>query len=117
MTAVEVANVDVAPATATLAVGERFQFNARVEDATGRELHRDILWNSTASQIATVTSTGEVLALGPGTATISATSGGVRGEATVQVSGEAVARVEVQPLATSVQPGDSVRFQATAFAT
>jgi uncharacterized protein YjdB len=63
-----------------------------------------------------VTSSGEVLALSPGSATISATSGGVRGEATVQVSGEPVARVEVQPLATTVAPGDSVRFQATAFA-
>ena len=116
VTAVEVARVEVAPPTATLIIGERVQFSARVEDASGRELQREIQWNSTASQIATVTSTGEVLGLSPGTATISATTGGVRGEATVQVSGEPVARVEVQPLATTVEPGDSVRFQATAFA-
>jgi uncharacterized protein YjdB len=116
VTAVEVATVEVSPPTASLLIGERVQFSARIEDASGRQLSREIQWNSTASQIATVTSSGEVLALSPGSATISATSGGVRGEATVQVSGEPVARVEVQPLATTVAPGDSVRFQATAFA-
>ncbi|MGH7500515.1 MAG: beta strand repeat-containing protein [Longimicrobiales bacterium] len=116
VTAVEVASVEIEPGTATLTVGERRQFTARVEDSSGRQLSRDIFWNSSASQIATVTSTGEVLALGSGTATISATAAGVRGEATVVVSGEPVERVEVQPLSTSVQPGDSVQFTATAFA-
>ncbi len=113
VTAVDVGRVVVTPGNAQITIGQRMTFAARVEDATGRELPRTVVWNTSAPNVAAVTSAGEVLALAAGTARISASSGGVAGEAVVTIVGKPVARVELQPSIASVTVGDSVRFQAT----
>ncbi|MCI0437240.1 MAG: Ig-like domain-containing protein [Gemmatimonadetes bacterium] len=113
VTAVEVVRVVVTPGTAQITIGNRMSFTVRIEGPGGRELERPVIWSTSAPAIAAVTSSGEVLALGTGTARITASSGGVTGEAMVTVMGRPVARVEIQPPVASVPVGDSARFQAT----
>jgi hypothetical protein len=65
----------VTPNQLTLPIGATFLLAATVRDADGRPLtDRTIGWISAAPEIATVSSTGRVTALAPGTATITAHS-------------------------------------------
>ena len=83
-----VATVTVSPGSLTLAVGQTGQLTATVRDGAGTVLTgRPITWTTNAGGVATVNGSGLVQALGAGTATITATSEGKTGTATVQVSG------------------------------
>jgi uncharacterized protein YjdB len=101
VTAVPVASVTVSPSDVTLAQGATRQLTATVRDSTGATVSdRLVTWNTSSAAIATVSSTGEVRANGPGTATITATAEGVSGTARVTVTAAAPivpvpARVEI----------------------
>jgi serine/threonine protein kinase len=78
----------VSPGNASLATGESLQLSATGHYAD-RSLHRltdGIAWRSSDRAVVTITSGGLAKAVGPGTATISATSNGVSGSATLTVS-------------------------------
>jgi uncharacterized protein YjdB len=90
-----VARVTVAPGTVSLAVGATRTLTATTTDASGSPLAgRAVSWSSSATSVATVTSAGLVRAVGPGTATITATSEGVSGTASVTVTAP-VARIDL----------------------
>ncbi len=79
-----VTSVEVTPATQTLtAFGETFQFSAVAKDAGGRTVAgRTFTWTSSDEVVATVdAATGLATAVGNGTATITARTGGVSGSA------------------------------------
>ena len=80
--------VRVSPATAELgAPGATVQLTAEVLDQNGREMDAAaVLWVSAAPDVATVSPSGLVTAIGSGTAVISASAGGVSGTATVTVT-------------------------------
>lgn len=81
-----VASVTVTPAESAILVGETVQLSAATLDATGATLTgRTVTWSTADAQIASVAS-GLVTAVGPGSATITATSEGQSGTATVTVS-------------------------------
>ena len=81
-----VALVDVAPLTASLAVGLTVKLTATPKSASGAALPgRAITWLSSTPAFATVDSTGLVRALSPGQVTISATSEGQVGTSSVIV--------------------------------
>ena len=111
-----VASVAVSPTSATLVVGQTVQLEAQPRDASGRPLDgRAVTWSTNRLDIATVTSTGIVAAISPGTATITASSEGRSGAATILVQAPSVSRVEVTPTSATVDVGGSFRLTATVY--
>lgn len=72
-----VATLSIIPATGTVGVGSTFQLTVTLFNSAGSQLSgRSINWTSSNTSVATVSTTGTVRALVPGTATITATSEG-----------------------------------------
>src|SRR5207253_5002745 len=83
-------------------------------DAGGTPLSgRTVTWSSSNTTVATVSNSGLVSGVTPGTATITATSEGKSGTSSVTVTNVPVATVEVTPPSASVQAGQTVQLTAT----
>jgi acetyl esterase/lipase len=81
------ASVEVSPSESGLLQGQTATLTARVLDEQGRPLDgATVAWNSGDTDVASVDAGGIVTAHTPGTATITATSGGRSGSAEVSVS-------------------------------
>src|SRR5207253_4712818 len=81
---VPVAAVAVTPPTVTIPQGQTVQLTATPQDASGNALGgRVITWASGNTAVATVSGSGLVRAVAPGAATITATSEGQSGTASV----------------------------------
>jgi hypothetical protein len=92
-----VASVTVAPASATLAVGQTVQLTATPRDSSGAPLvGRSVTWSSGNPAVATVSAAGLVTAAGAGATTITATSEGRSGTASVTVAASSGATVLFQ---------------------
>ncbi|HEU4720039.1 MAG TPA: Ig-like domain-containing protein, partial [Gemmatimonadaceae bacterium] len=90
-----VSRVSVTPSTISMASGDKQTLAASAQDASGTVLTgKTVVWASSNTQVATVAS-GEVTALGSGTANITATVEGVSGTAVVTVAKLPVASVSV----------------------
>ena len=84
---VAVASVQVTPATPTIQVAQTVQLSATARDANNNILTGlPVTWGSDALPIATVSPTGLVTGVAQGTATITATIGGVDGTTLVTVT-------------------------------
>jgi uncharacterized protein YjdB len=95
---IPVATVTVAPATATVLVTQTKQFTATTKDAQGNTLTgRLVTWASSNTNVATVDATGLATAKTLGTATITATSEGKSGTATLTVNPVPVFSVSITP--------------------
>jgi uncharacterized protein YjdB len=82
-----VALVEVTPPSATILNGEDVQLSATTRDAAGNSLsNRVVAWSTSASEIATVNSSGKVTGVASGTATITAAAEGQSGTATITVN-------------------------------
>ncbi len=81
---IQVESVELSASELSMSPGQTGTLTASVspDNATGR----DITWESSDPAVATVDQDGNVTAVGPGTAVISATAGGVRAECVVTVS-------------------------------
>jgi len=109
-----VASVTVAPATLPLTVGQTGTLTATTRDAANNVLtDRAITWTSSAEGVATVAPNGTVTAVAPGSATITATSEGKSGTATVTVTAIPVASVTVDPATVSLTTGGTQQITAT----
>lgn len=109
-----VASVTVAPATRELTPGATVQLSATMRDAAGNTLAgRVVSWSTSNNGVATVSSAGIVtaVALG-GPVTITATSEGQTGIASVTVVAPVVTAVAVSPAATSVANGGTTPLTA-----
>jgi uncharacterized protein YjdB len=114
VTLAPVASVTVAPSSANVAITGTVQLTATPKDANGNPLTgRAISWSSSDNTIATVSSSGLVTGVAAGTVTITATSEGKSGTASVTVAGAPVATVTVTPATASVQAGQTVQLTAT----
>ena len=83
---VPVSTVAVTPASANIGAGQYTQLETTLRDAAGNVVTgRTVTWTTDNPTIADVTASGRVLAVASGTATITATSEGKRGTATVAV--------------------------------
>ena len=113
-----VATVVVSPSSASLVVGQALAFEADPRSASGQPLSgRVVTWSSNPSQVASVSSSGLVIAVAPGTATITASSEGRSGTAHVVVEAPTVQRVEVTPATATIAEGTSFRLTATVYDT
>src|SRR5207249_4539476 len=111
---VPVASVVVNPATATVVVGATTQLSAVTKDAAGSVLSgRVISWTSSNTAIATVSAAGLVMGVAAGSATITATSEGKSGTASVTVAIVPVASVTVSPATAVVLVGATVQLTTT----
>jgi uncharacterized protein YjdB len=83
---VPVASVAVTPGTATLQIGQTQQFTATARDAAGNTITgKTFTWNSSNPAVATVDGSGLVRAVSAGNASITASTDGRSGSATVTV--------------------------------
>ena len=111
---VPVATVSVSPASATVAAGQAIQLTATPKDANGNPLTgRTVTWSSSNTSVAIADVNGNVTALAPGSATITATSEGQSGTAAITVTNVAVNSVTVSPAPATVQQGQTVQLTAT----
>ena len=95
--ALPVGSVTVAPQSASIRTGKTATFVATVKDSLGNVVtNRVVSWSSSNSGVATVNG-GVVTGVTVGTATITATSEGKSGTATINVTAIPVASVVVSP--------------------
>jgi trimeric autotransporter adhesin len=115
VTTTPVASVVVQPGAVDVQVGKTYQLVASVLDAAQNPLSgRPVNWTSGTPAVATVNSnTGLVTAIAPGTTRITATAGGVSGNATVTVSPVPVATVSLSPGNSTIVQNAQVSFTAT----
>lgn len=107
--------VVVSPSSATLLVTEQLQLSATVTDAQGNPLSgRTVTWASNNTAVATVSATGNVTAVSPGTATITGTSGSAHGNAMITVKLVPVVTVNVNPSAVSLFTTQTAQLGVTA---
>ena len=111
---VPVSEVRVTPASSTLIVGGSRTLSAQARSASGTVIAgREVTWTSGAPGIATVSASGAVSAVSPGTAVIAATIDGVSGLATVTVQPRAIATVTITPAAPEISVGQQSQLTAT----
>src|SRR5258706_959009 len=108
-----VASVRVSPSSHNPHVTRNAQLTATLPDAAGNSLSgRLITWSSTAPSVASVSASGMVSAVAVGSPTITATSEGQSGTASVNVALVPVATVTVTPGSAGLRPGASMQFAA-----
>lgn len=113
VTQVPVATVAAVLTASNIIVGGTTQAISTLKDGNGNILTgRAVVWTSTNTSIATVTSTGVVTGVAVGTATIGATSEGQTGSAELTVSAVPVATVHVSLAQGSVVVGASTNATA-----
>jgi uncharacterized protein YjdB len=109
-----VATVAVVPSPLSMTVGQTTQLTATLKDALGSVLSgRTVSWSSSNSAVATVSPQGMLTAVAPGSATISATSEGKSGTASVTITNVAVGSVTIQPQGPSILLGGNAQLSAT----
>lgn len=111
-----VATVSVSPSSASLVPTQVTQFTATPADASGNPMSGQVVqWSSTAAAVASVDGTGQVTGLAVGSTTITATSGGRSGTATVTVAESflPVDRVFISPSAVLVPVGTTITVPPT----
>src|SRR5207237_7701785 len=98
-----VATVTVAPATASILTNATVQLTATLKDAGGNTLTgRTVVWSSNASAATVNSGSGLVTGVTAGTATITATSEGVKGTSLVTGTKAGVAAATVAPATAGV---------------
>jgi uncharacterized protein YjdB len=108
-----VATVNVTPPTATIFIGATAQLGAQALSASGTALTgRTVTWIAGAPSVATVSVTGVVTAISPGTVLIVAVIDGVSGTAMVTVRAHPVATVTITPTTPAVLVAGSTQLTA-----
>lgn len=123
--ALRIARIDVSPPTVALTTGESARLEATPRDAGGIEVtEAAVVWNSSNPAVANVSDDGNVAAVAPGNAAITARSGGSSATVAVLVSAPRarptalarpadVASVGISPPSASTAVGESVQLEAT----
>jgi uncharacterized protein YjdB len=118
-----VASIDVSASSTALLVGVVDSTTlgvstatATVKDASGNTLSgRTVSWTSSATDVATVSSTGVIKAVGIGTANIIGSSGGKQDQISVNVTRPGVARIGGVPATISLAVGATDTLTVTLY--
>jgi len=110
VSAVDVFQVTVQPSAAQITVGGTFQLSATAFDVAGHDLRRTASWASSDPGVATVSPSGLVTAAATGSATVTATVEGKKGQAVISVVPRPPASVALIPPSASLQAGDSIQL-------
>jgi hypothetical protein len=110
--------VSVTPLAPWIQVGDTMHMEAIVRNAAARTLDgAAVAWSSSNPAVATVDSLGVLTAVGPGSATVTGTSGGRTGSVAVRVSAQGAAphasihRLDVLGASVTADDVDSVAFE------
>lgn len=103
-----VVSVELSPEAAVLTVDDRLQLEATVRDEEGNSVPEESLsWASSDPDVATVDERGEVTGVGSGSATITASSNGANGSASIEVI-----EIEIDPPEAEIdEPDDGDTFK------
>lgn len=110
-------SVSVTPASASIAAGatEQFTATATYSDGTTSDVTSNgATWSSSASSVATISTSGLATAVSVGQATLTATYQGKSGSAALTATAATVTSVAVSPTSASLQVGGTQQFTATA---
>ena len=109
-----VGSVDVSPPNQTITDGNSASFTATVKDAHGHPIAgHPVSWDTSDPAVATVDANGNATSTGPGQATITASSGGKSGTASLQVDPAPVTSVAVTPPFDTTTVGSTVQLTAS----
>ncbi|HZX41140.1 MAG TPA: Ig-like domain-containing protein [Myxococcaceae bacterium] len=103
------------PSNPSLAAGTTLQLTATAtySDLATEDVTASTTWASSDASILTVSSSGLVTAVAPGTATVTATSGSVAGSTTVTVTAATLKSIAVTPPNPSAAKGTTLQLTAT----
>ena len=111
----EATAVTMSTDTATVVKGDTLRLMATAFDANGHEvLEAEFRWASLDTLVAAVDQEGLVVGVGPGEVSVTATSLGITGHATVVVK-QTADSIVVTPAADTIAPGDTLRLAAQVF--
>jgi phospholipase C len=115
VTAAVLTSIAVTPATASITAGKTQQFTATgtYNNGTTKNLTSSVTWLSSATSIATISSSGLATSLAPGSTTITATSGTISGTAVLTVTAAVLTSIAVTPSPVSIALGLTQQFTAT----
>jgi len=112
LTGVLPTGITVSPTAASIGVGAPQQITATVQPATAT--NRNVTWTTSNNAIATVSTTGLVTGLSPGTATITATTvNDLYATVTITVGGVPPTRIDLTPATGSVAMGGTLTLVPT----
>ena len=119
VTDTQITRITISPSAATLSQGDSLNLMATAFNAAGQTITpTTFAWSSNAPSVASVSATGRVAAIAPGTTSINASAGGVAGTATIVVNAlgadSVVASVVVSPSLATVQLGTTITLGAVA---
>ena len=83
-------SVVITPSQATLSAGSQVAMKVTSSDSSGKPVTGSVTWSSSDTTVAKVSSSGNVIAIAPGQATITAHVGDIRAAASVEVSNASV---------------------------
>ena len=111
-----VATITVSPSSSSIAVGATQQFSASAKDSSGNTISGvTFTWASSATNVATVNSSGLATGVSAGTSQITASASGVTSSPdALTVTTPPVATITVSPSAPSIAVGATQQFTATA---
>jgi uncharacterized protein YjdB len=110
-----VASITISAPSSTLIVGESSQLAATTFDADGAVVRgQTVTWSSSNEAVARVTAGGVVLAVAPGSATITATVGAAVATKEILVKSPAAASVVIEPVVAPVPAATAIQLTATA---
>lgn len=106
--------ITVSPGTSSLPLGESEQLTAtgNYSDGSTQNLTQSVTWAASATTVS-VNSTGSVVGMAVGTATVTASLASVTGNASVAVGQAALLAIAVTPAQASVPLGESTQLAAT----
>lgn len=109
-------SIAVTPVNASLVAGTTQQFVATgtYSDGTTASLGSGVTWTSSNVAVATINASGDATGIAAGTATMTASFGGMSGSATLTVTAKTVTAVTVSPTSGSVMEGQTQQFMAMA---
>ena len=110
-------SITITPSSPTVSVGDTLQLKATgtYSDSSTKTLgSSDVSWSSSDTSIATVSSGGLVTGVSSGSPTITAESGSISADVSVNVTLDNVTKITVSPSSASVSAGTYKQFDATA---
>lgn len=116
VTAAKLVSIAVTPNTASVPVGVDQQFTATgtYDDTTTQDLTSVVTWMSSNGSVATVNAYGDAIGSTTGTVTITASTTGVSGTATLTIDNATITTLTITPVNPSAKKGTWVQFTATA---
>ena len=106
--------IEIGAHAARMVKGQRVPLAATVYSAEGDQRYDSVRWTSSAPAVARVSGRGVVEARGPGKATLTASSAGVKATTVVEVASATPASLTIEPATSKATTGDVIRFRAVA---